>query len=146
MFKLRRKHAKHIDKKLKFRLRIYLAISLVLLGIVLFDIFTNRVTPFLAAIGLSIGLIVGVLTARMFILSWDKDAKKVISRLDIIGILIIVVYIGISIFRGRVIGYFVQGSYVTGTSFAVITGMMIGRVFGTGQKIMAILKEQNLLG
>lgn len=141
---LGRKHGKHIDKKLKFRLRIYFAISIILLGIVLFEVLTGRVSIVLALIGLLVGTAVGIIAARMFLFSWDKDAKKVISRLDIVGGLILAVYIVTAIFRGRIIGHFVQGSYVTGTSLSVVTGIMIGRVFGTGQKIVTILKEKNL--
>jgi hypothetical protein len=144
MFELKREHGKHLDKKLRFRLRIYFAISIILLGVVSFEIFTNRVSPLLALVGLGIGLLIGVIAARMFLLSWDKDAKKVISRLDVVGGIILAIYIVIAIFRGKIIGHYVQGSYVTGTSLSVVAGIMIGRVFGTGQKIVEILREQGL--
>ncbi len=110
----------------------------------MFEVLSRKVSLSLALIGLVAGVFVGVVAARMFLLSWHKDAKKVISRLDIVGGAILVLYIVFAIFRGKIIGHFVQGTEVTGTSLAVVAGIMIGRVFGTGNKIVSILKEQNL--
>lgn len=146
MYRLRRKHKKHLDKKLLFRLRMYFIISIVLLGIVLFEVLSGRVSFLLAMIGFIIGITIGVAAARMFLLSWHHDAKKVISQLDIIGGIILALYIVFAIFRSKIIGEFVPASYVTGMSLSVAGGIMIGRVFGTGQKIVSILKEQDLFG
>lgn len=142
---LRRKHAKHLDKKLRFRLRIYFLVSIILLVAVLFEILTSRVNLQLALIGLLVGSLIGVIAARRFLLSWDKNAKKVIAQLDFIGGVILVLYIASAIFRSRIIGHFVQGSYVTGTSLSVVAGIMIGRVFGTGHKVVEILREQRII-
>lgn len=146
MYRLRRKHRNHLDKKLVFRLRMYFVISTVLFGIVLFEVLSGRVSFLLAMIGLIIGVTIGVIAARMFVLSWHHDAKKVISQLDTIGVVILALYIVFAIFRSKIIGEFVPASYVTGASLSVVSGIMIGRVFGTGQKIVSILKEQDLFG
>lgn len=145
MITLKKKHIPHIDKKLVFRLRIYFILSLIMIGIVLFEIFSGRLNIILAFTGLLFGILVGVITARMFILSWDKDAEQVISKLDYVGGIILIAYLIFSFFRSSLIGHFVQANYVTGTSFAFATGVMIGRVFGTGRKIVSLLREQNLL-
>lgn len=142
---LTRKHVKHLDRKLRFRLRIYFLVSIILLGAVLFEILTSRVNLLLALIGLLVGGFIGVIAARRFLLSWDKNEKKVIAELDFIGGVILVLYIASAIFRSRIIGHFVQGSYVTGTSLSVVTGIMIGRVFGTGHKIVEILQKQRII-
>ncbi len=141
---LKSKHKKHLHNKVILNLRIFMVISVVLSAIVCYEILTGRVSLLLAVFGLLFGTIIGVYTARMYLFSWDKDARKVISRLDLLGIGILILYILASIFRSRIIGYFVQPSYVTGMSIAVVTGLMIGRIVGTGQKITKILKEQNL--
>lgn len=141
---LKSKHKKHLHQKVILNLRIFMVISVVLSAIVGYEILTSRVSLLLATIGLLIGTGIGVFTARMYLFSWDKDARQVISRLDLLGIGILILYILASIFRGRIIGYFVQPSYVTGMSIAVVTGLMIGRILGTGHRITRILKEQNL--
>jgi hypothetical protein len=145
MLGLKREHRKHLDKKLRFRLRLYFLISIILIGVVFFEVLTNRVSLILASSALVIGVVIGVFVARMFLLSLDKDAKKVISRLDIVGGVILAIYIVIAIFRGRIIGHFVQTNYVTGTSLSIVTGIMMGRVIGTGQRIVQILKDQALI-
>lgn len=134
----------HLDKKLRFRLRIYFVISVGMILVVAYEILSGKVNLSLALLGVILGGIVGIIAARMYILSWHKDAKKVISRLDVVGGAILVAYIVFSIFRGKIIGHFVQGTQVTGISLSVVTGIMIGRVLGTGQNIISILKEQNL--
>lgn len=141
---LKKKHQKHLHKKVVLNLRIFVLITIILLGVVVFEVVTSRVSLSLASIGLILGAVIGVFTARMYLFSWDKDAKQVIYRLDVLGISILVLYILASIFRGRIIGYFVTPNYVTGMSLSVAAGLMVGRVAGTGHKIVKILKEQNL--
>src|SRR5476651_289120 len=87
-----RKHVHHIDKKLKFRVRLYSLISLVMLGIVLYEIFIKIIPLPFAVVGIFVGLFLGIISARMYHLSWNHDAKKIVSRLDIIGIIILVCY------------------------------------------------------
>ena len=140
-----RKHAYHVDKKLRFRLRLYALISLVMLGIVLYEIFIKILPLEFAAVGILVGLLVGIVTARRYHLSWDKDAKKIVSRLDLVGIIILVLYIGFVIIRSRLIGIFVQGPVVGAVGFSITAGVMIGRVVGTRNAIMEILKEREII-
>lgn len=140
----RDKHTRHIDTRLRNRIRLYFVISLILLVIVLFDVFTG-VMPLLAAlIGLVIGGGMGIIASRMFHLSWDMDGKKIVSRMDIFGIVILILYVLTSLFRRSVIGYFVHGPAVTGVTFAILTGIMFGRVLGMRGRIIRILKAQDV--
>lgn len=141
---IKRKHKPHLHNKVIWNLRIFYLITVILMGIVVYEIFTNRVTVSLAAISVVLGIFIGVFTARMYLFSWDKDTKKVIQRLDMFGIVILIIYILASIFRGQIIGQFVTPDYVTGVSLSMATGLMIGRVLGTGHIITSILKKQNL--
>lgn len=141
---IKRKHKPHLHNKVLWNLRIFYLITIILLGIVIYEILTNRVTISLALISIILGTFIGVFTARMYLFSWDKDTKKIISRLDMFGIIILVIYILASIFRGKIIGQFVAPAYVTGVSLSVATGLMIGRLMGTGHIITSILKKQNL--
>ena len=135
---------KHIDTKLRNRLRIYFLISVILLGVVIFEIVTGVVGLAYAILGIVIGMLLGFVSARMFHLSWDHDAKKIVSRLDLFGGVILVLYIIFAIFRSRLIGYFIHGPAVGGVSISIVTGIMIGRVIGTRGRIRQILSEQNV--
>ena len=140
-----RKHTHHIDKKLKFRLRLYSIISLVMLGIVLYEIFIKIIPLPFAVVGIFIGLFLGIISARMYHLAWSKDAKKIVSRLDTVGIIILVCYIAFVIVRSKLIGYFVAAPIVGAVSFSITAGIMIGRVIGTRNAIIEILKEREII-
>ena len=140
-----RKHAHHIDKKLKFRLRLYVIISLVMLGIVLYEIFIKILPLVFATLGIFIGLFMGIISARMYHLSWDKDAKKIVSRLDVIGIIILISYITFVIVRSRLIEFFVAAPMVGAVGFSITAGIMLGRVIGTRNAIIEILKEREII-
>lgn len=93
---------------------------------------------------MSVGIVIGVFTSRMFHTSWNKDAKKVVSRLDTYGIIILVLYFLFEISRERIVG-FITHDFETGTiGFAILTGIMIGRVVGTRGRIIDVLKEQKI--
>ena len=139
------KHAHHIDKKLKFRLRLYSLISLVMLGIVLYEIFIKIIPLPFALVGIFIGLFLGIISARMYHLSWNHDAKKIVSRLDVVGVIILVIYIAFVILRSKLIGYFVAAPMVGAVGFAITAGIMIGRVIGTRNAIIEILKEREII-
>jgi hypothetical protein len=141
---LKKDHGHHLDKKILFRLRIYSVISVILFCVIIFEILTGKLIFPLALAGLALGLVVGVIAARTYIHTWDDDIGKVVSRLDVAGGIIFAAYMVFAVFRGRIIGHFIQGNYVAGTSISVALGIMVGRVFGTGRKIISILKGQNL--
>lgn len=81
----------------------------------------------------------------MFHTSWNDDAKKIVSRLDMFGGGILILYILFEILREQIVGYFTHDVQVGTVGFAVLAGIMFGRVLGTRGKIIEILKEQNLL-
>lgn len=69
MAKPKRHPRHHIDKKLRFRIRLYLIISVMLMTVVFYEILTGKVSITLAISGVCIGLIIGLIAARMFRLS-----------------------------------------------------------------------------
>lgn len=140
-----RKHSHHLDRRLRFRIILYMIITVILLGVIIFNIYTHALRPTLGLIGLAAGIGIGIITTRMFKMSWDKDAKKIVGRLDIYGIIILVIYVGFEIFRGKIVGYFTHNFQVAPVGFAVLAGIMFGRVLGTYTWVIKILKEQEIL-
>jgi hypothetical protein len=116
-----------------------------MLGIVLYEIFIKILPLMFATLGIFIGLLIGIISARMYHLSWDKDAKKIVSRLDVIGIIILVFYIAFVIIRSKLIGIFVAAPMVGAVGFSTTAGVMIGRVVGTRNAIIEILKEREII-
>lgn len=139
-------HAHHLDKRLRFRLRLYLLLTLILILILFFNIARGTLRVDFGIISLITGLILGALSARMFHISWDKNTNKVVSRLDMFGGAVLIVYIVLEIFRDKIVGFFTHGTEVTAVSFALFAGIMFGRVLGTRGKIIEILKKQRVFG
>lgn len=102
------------DKSLLFRLRLFLVISLVLLGIIIYDLILREINLPLAVIGIGIGIAVGLVAGRMFKIHWHEEKQKIASRLDILGIAILILYIGFEIVRERLFSNWVNGSVLTG--------------------------------
>lgn len=118
---------------------------LVMLGVVIYEAFIKILPLSFAIAGIFVGLFIGIITARMRHLSWDKDAQKIVSRLDEVGIIILVLYIAFVIIRSRLIGYFVAAPMVGAVGFSTTAGVMFGRIVGTRNAIMEILKEREII-
>jgi hypothetical protein len=136
---------RHIDKKLRFRLQLFFVIAFIMVCVVLYEIFTLVISVELAAIAGVIGLGIGYAVAHSSRVTWDHGMQKVITRLDVIGWVVLGVYIISAIFRRYLIGFFIHGPAVTAFSFAMVAGIMVGRVIGTRKQIRDVLKEQKIL-
>lgn len=134
----------HLHKRLWNRLIIYFIMSALLLGVTIFNTYKHNV-PFLPVVlALFIGIVPGMFLSRMFKISWDADAEHAISRLDVYGavLLIIYIYIIFEIFRDKIVGIFVPESIIGTVSFALLTGIIYGRFLGMRGTIIKILKDQ----
>lgn len=140
-----KKHSNHIDKKLQFRLKLYFFISSILIFILIFNVIRGSLRLDLGLLGLGVGVTIGIITTRMFQIFWHEDTKKVISRIDRFGLIILALYMLLEIFRGKLIGYATHNFQVGTIGLALLAGIMYGRVFGTRKKIIKILKKQQLL-
>lgn len=135
----------HVDRRLLFRLIIYGVIAVAMLSIVGFDIVVGVLNLKLAGIGLIVGFVVGDISAHTYKLTYNKDVKKVVARMDLFGGILLVFYIIFSIERRQLIGYFVHGPAVAAVSFAIVAGVMIGRLWGTRRKILRVLKDEKIM-
>ncbi len=139
-----RRHSHHIDKRLRFRLRLYFLISLILVCLLAYDIFQGTLRLDYAIFGLFAGCGIGIIASRMFHISWSHDAKKVVSRLDVFGIGILVLYIFFTLLRTRIVGYFTHNFEVGTVGFALLSGILFGRALGTRGKIIEVLRTQKI--
>ena len=136
---------KHTDKSLMFRLRLFLTISLILLGIIIYDLIVGKITFSLAVLGIGVGIIIGLIAGRMFKIHWHEDKKKVVSKLDVLGIGILILYIFFEIFRGKIFGVLLQDSQTWTFTFAFFSGTMFGRFLTMGFNIRSILYSRGIL-
>ena len=144
--KTKREHIKkHIHYKLANRIKIYFAISIIMIGVVVYEVITTWFNPFLALGLRGIGLIAWYYLSRMFKIYWHIEDKIITSRVDRIWWIILWVYMAFSFLRHYLIGLFVQAPLVFVVTFSLVAGIMIGRFFWMRDTIIKILKKQEIL-
>lgn len=136
---------KHVHSKLQRRIVMYFVFSVLMLIFVVYEVVTGQLSLLYALGGLLVGLGIGWIIARMFRITWDKDLQKVVNRLDRFGVIVIVLYIVFSLLRRMLLSDFLQGNQLLGTSLALASGIMIGRLFGIGQKIIRVLRQEGII-
>ncbi|MGH7204213.1 MAG: hypothetical protein ACREHC_07255 [Candidatus Levyibacteriota bacterium] len=136
---------KYLHRRVLFQLIIFALISLVMLGIVGFDVLRGELSTILALGGLLLGLIVGYLAGRMFAIKWHEETQKVIIGLDRTGIIVIVLYVAFRFFGKQLFGEFLHGETLTAFTFSSLGGIMIGRLMSMYNSVVKILQEQKIL-
>ncbi len=74
--------SQHIDKKLRNRMIMYCIISIAILGVTIYELIISSLSRRIALLAIVIGLALGMVTHRIFAISWHEDEQKVISRID----------------------------------------------------------------
>jgi hypothetical protein len=142
----RKKVIKHVHRKLLFRLRRLLIIFLVVIIILVYEISHHYLALYIAMGGFILGIIIGLLVSRrMHHVSWDANLSQAVTRMDRIGIVILILYLLFSIFRHWIFSYWLQGTALSAFTLSVASGGMLGRFWTTRQQIRRILKAEGIL-
>lgn len=135
---------KHIDRKLIFSMRIFYVIGIILTGLMLYDVLEGIIGIELSLGGFLLGLFLGLIATRMFIIHWHEERAKVVSRFDTIGIFVLLFYVAFSASRAWLFGHWIHGYVLTAFTYSILAGIMIGRIAGMRLKIKNILSEQSI--
>ncbi len=130
-----------LHRKLIIRIRILLFISLILAGIVVFNVIYRDANWF-AALALMIGgFLIGLFVfSRMNVIQWNEEQEVVeAGRMDMIGYAMIALYVAFEIGLRTVLIDFYP---VSATAFilAAVCGTLLGRSFGTIIEIHRVFK------
>jgi hypothetical protein len=137
----------HIHPKLQKRIRIFLTIGGISLAVVAFDIYKGDISIPLAALSIVVGGVIGYYTSRIFHLSWNHDAAKVIGRIDRTGWIVLGVYIVFEIIRATAFETVIHtGANPTAITFAFVSSALLLRVLGFRGRILKILKDEKVFG
>ena len=74
----------------------------------------------------------------------DQDNERVTSRMDRIGIIILVFYSMFALSRHYLLAEYVPKTFILPITFAIVSGIMIGRYIGMTYKVHHVLKQQNM--
>lgn len=135
----------HIDKRIVMRFRIFALLTVIFAGILAWDLMIGTISlPFLL-VGVLAGTGIGIVVSRMYHLSWDHDGKKVVGRLDKIGIAVLILYILFAFFRKAIVGVFVHGPMLGTVTIAVMAGLFIGQIVGSRNGVRGILRDEGII-
>ena len=140
------KHARQfVERKLVIRLHVFFVIMILLLGIIVYEIGNQYITPSKAASAFSIGVLTGVVFSRRKKILWEEETSMVIARMDRIGIILLAVYIPYVIFRHQWLTHWFYGHELTAFSLSLAAGAMAGRLFNMRRQIRRVLKHKKIL-
>jgi hypothetical protein len=132
---------KYAHWRLQLRLVFYFLISFAILAIGAYHIVTGEIPVMFPTTGFIIGMIVGIFVSRTHNIHWDTKAQMVITRMDALGIVILAAYILLELNRETVVRYFINDDSTIAISFALLAGIMVGRIIGIRRKVKIVLDE-----
>ncbi len=129
-----------VDRRLRLQLRIFLAVFVVMVILVVARIFQDDVNPLWELAGFAAGLALGFFVARTNVLAWQPSEGMVAGTMDALGVIILVTYLTFLVFRSRLLGSRVHDAETVGViGLAMTGGAMLGRVYFTMRGIRRIL-------
>jgi len=134
-----------MDAKLVNKLRLYTVIMVIMILVVFTEVLRSKFSPELAVIGFITGMLVGILVARMYKLSWDDSKNNVTGTVDIIGGIILVLYLTYIVTRTYYLGQWVQGIPLFAFILSMTAGTMFGRIVNTRHDVYKILKALKIM-
>ena len=142
----RKEVGRFVHKKLLFRLRRLAIIFLIITGVLIYELSHHYIAGYLALFGFMLGMVIGLLVSRrMHNISWDAETNKAVTKMDRLGIIILVLYLLFAISRHWILSHWLQGYALTAFSLSVAAGGMLGRLWNTRQKIRKVLKQAGFL-
>jgi hypothetical protein len=137
----------HVHQSLRRRIRIFLIISAIMLVVALGDIFNGTLSLGVALLSIIVGGGIGFFTSRIFHLSWQKDGELVVSRIDKIGVIVLILYIAFEIARAYVFqSVIVLSSSAAAVTYVFVASALISRVVGLRGRVLKILNENDVFG
>jgi hypothetical protein len=131
----------HVAPKLRNRIRLYLVLSLVILGVIIYRLFLNDGTAVYSVGTFFFGIIAGVLFSRMYKISWDENAQKVVSRLDMYGGILLGAYVVFEVVGEYVIRQNFVGPAILTMVLSLAGGALLGRGIGMGRTMVEAVRE-----
>jgi len=134
-----------MDTKLVNKLRLYTVIMVIMVFVVSSEVIRSKFSPELAVVGFLTGMVVGIIIARMYKLSWDESKNNVTGTVDIIGGIILVLYLMYILTRTYYLGQWVQGIPLFAFILSMTAGTMFGRILNTRHDVYKILKALKIM-
>lgn len=140
------KHIKtHASKRLLINLRILFVVYIILLLVTLYDLIVSRALFSQVLVAFVIGLTAGLISARMYKISWSEDEAKVVGRIDMYGVIVLILFALFELNRNGIAHLFSDGEALGSIGFVLITSALLGRILGTSRKILRVLGDEGII-
>ena len=121
-----------VSSKLRSQLRLFYAIALVLLGVVVVRTARGEVPWWWPLPALAAGVALGHVVARVNVLHREEETGTIVGRTDAFGGVILALYLAFSVVKGRLIGAWVHDAHQAAVlGLALSAGVMLGRIRAT---------------
>src|SRR4051812_12549883 len=121
----RKEVTRFVHRKLLFRLRRMAVFFVIIIGVVVYEVSHNYIAGYLAVAGFAVGIVIGLIAGRrMHRISWDAETSKAVTKMDRVGIFILIAYLLFAIFRRWIFSHWFQGYALTAFSMSVGAGGM----------------------
>lgn len=135
-----RRPVSYAQTKVRLQVMLFAAVAVVMLAILIYRVARGEVDVGQAALALAVGLALGAVGARIFRLEWNESTQTVVSHLDVLGAVILVLYILINVLKVRVIESWGYEQEIASTlGLGVSGGAMLGRVIFTVRGVRSVL-------
>jgi hypothetical protein len=134
-----------VERKLLLRLKLFFVVFALLMIAIFYEIARHHIHGSTAIGAMMMGMLIGASFVRRKRIYWEEETSMVIARMDRIGIILLILYIGFAAARHLFLGYWVQGKLVVGFGYSIAAGAMLGRLLSMRSQIRQILKEKNII-
>ena len=139
---MRKQRKQFVDKKLIFKLRLFIILFTGMLSISIYEAFQSYISFGWAIVGFIAGGAIGLLIGWGANVIWHEEANKVITKMDILSGVILVVYIIFAILRRWIFRHWFSGNELSAFIFCLSSGVMMGRFLSIRRQVVKILKAQ----
>lgn len=145
----RRANSEHIkanaSKRLRINLRILAIVYVILFFVTLYNLIVSQAAFWQVLLAIIIGLSAGIISSRMYKISWNHHEAEVVDRIDIYGVVVLVLFVLFELNRSHIAALFTSGESLGSISLVLVTSALFGRIVGTSRKILSILREERII-
>jgi uncharacterized membrane protein AbrB (regulator of aidB expression) len=120
-------------------------ILVLMTGALIYEMYTSQIKFLWAALGLGLGSLVGVVIGRVFRIQWHPEQGQVVGNLDLIGIVVLILYITFSLLRHWIFAHWFKGAILTAFTVSFVEGAMLGRILRMRHDIKNVLIEEGMI-
>jgi hypothetical protein len=132
-----------VKKKMIYKLRVFYLVSVSMFSFIVYEIATGAVDIVTATTAMILGIFTGWLVAQRYRLAWNDEAAQVVTKMDRLGIFLLVIYLAFTLSRKWIFSHWLTGEALTLFTLTFGNGAMMARVVCLRKKIRKIIRRES---